>query len=117
MKNDAFLNFVFKQERHIDTIFKNLVGSNIMFKKMHQFVKPVGTRPGIMYENCKVHKQQRDGFPPFCPNLSVLQTPTYNLAKLLVSVLNSLTKTEHAVKDSSQYAEEICEQVPTLSNG
>ena len=63
LKNDAFLNFVVNQEKRIDTIFKNLVYSNSMSKEMHKFVKPVGTRPGIIYGNCKVHKQEVDGCP------------------------------------------------------
>ena len=67
LKNDTFLNFVVNQEKRIDTIFKNLVDSNSMSKEMYKFVKPVGTRPGIMYGNCKVHKQQVDGCPPFQP--------------------------------------------------
>ena len=58
LKNDAFPNVVVNQEKRIDTIFKNLVDSNSMSKEMCKFVKPVGTRPGIMYGNCKVHKQQ-----------------------------------------------------------
>ena len=33
-----------------------------------------------MYGNCKVHRQQVDGCPPFRPILSALQTPTYNVA-------------------------------------
>ena len=35
---------------------------------MRKFVKPVGTRPGIMYGNYKVHKQQVDGCPPISAN-------------------------------------------------
>ena len=85
LKNDAFLNFVVNQEKRIDTIFKNLIDSNSMSKEMRKFVKPVETRPGIMYGNCKVHKQQVDGCPPFRPILSALQTSTYNLATLLTS--------------------------------
>ena len=120
LKNDAFLNFVVNQEKRIDTIFKNLVNSNSMSKEMRKFVKPVRTRPGVMYGNCKVHKQQVDGYPPtphppFRPILSALQTPTYNLAKFLVPILNPLTKNEYTVKDSFQFAEEICEQDPTLT--
>ena len=88
-----------------------------MSKELRKFIKPVGTRPGIMYENCKVHKQQVDGYSPFRPILSALQTLTYNLARFLVSILNPLTKTEYTVKDSSQFAEEICDQDPTLSMG
>ena len=44
-----------------------------------------------------------------------LQTPTYSIAKFLVPTSNPLTKNEYAVKDSFQFAEEICEQDPTLS--
>ena len=69
LKNDAFLNFVVNQEKHIGTIFKNLVDSNSMPKEMRKFIKPVGTRPGIMYGNCKVHKQQVDGCLLFRPIL------------------------------------------------
>ena len=82
-----------------------------------QVVKPVGTRPGIIYGNCKVDKQQVAGCPPFWPILSALQTPTYELAKFLVPILNPLTKNEYTVKDSFQFAEEICEQDPTLFMG
>ena len=66
LKNEAFPNFVANQENRIDTIFKNLVDSNSMAKEMCKFVKPVETRPGVMYRNCKVHKQQVDD----CPHLS-----------------------------------------------
>ena len=104
-------------EKCIDTIFKNLVDCNSMSKEMRKFAKPVGNRPGIMYGNCKVHKQQVDGCLPFRPILSDLQTPTYNLAKFLVPILNLLTKNDYTVKDSFQFAEEICEQDPTLSVG
>ena len=41
------------------------VGSNSMSKEMRKFVKPVATRSGITYGNCKVHKQQVDGCPHF----------------------------------------------------
>ena len=70
-----------------------------------------------MYGNWKVHKQQVDGYPSFRLIFSALQTPTYNLAKFLVPILNPLTKNEYTIKDSFQFAEEICEQDPTLSVG
>ena len=117
LKNDAFLNFAVNQEKHIDTIFKNLVDPNGMSKEMCKFVKPVETRSGIMYGNCNVHKQQVHGCPPFRLILSALPTPTYNLAKFLVPILNPLTKNEYTVKDSFQFAEEIGEQDPTLTMG
>ena len=117
LKNDAFLNFVVNQEKRIDDILKKLIDSNNTSNEMCKFVKPVGTRPDIMYGNCKVPKQQVDGCPPFQPFLSALQTLTYNLAKFLVPLLNPLTKNEYTVKDSFQFAAEICEPDPTLSMG
>ena len=65
LKNDAFLDFIVSQEKRLDTIFKKRIDSNSMSKEMRKFVKPVGTRPGIMYGNCKMHKQQVDGCPHF----------------------------------------------------
>ena len=46
-----------------------------------------------------------NGYPKYsstfrlCQNFSALQTPTYNLAKFLVSIWNSLTKNKYTVKD------------------
>ena len=68
-----------------------------------------------MYRDCKVHKQQVDGYLPFRPILLALQTPTYNLAKFLNPISNPLTENEYTVKGSFQFAEEIREQGPTLS--
>ena len=68
---------------------------------MRKSVKPVGTNPGAMYGICKVHKQQVGGGPPISVNFIVLQTPTYNLSKFLVPILNPLAKNEDTVKDLS----------------
>ena len=64
MIKENSINFVVNQEKGIDTIFKNLSDSNSMSIEMRNSVKPVGTRPGIMYWNYKVHKQQVDSWPP-----------------------------------------------------
>ena len=117
LKNDTFLNFVVNQEKRIDFIFKNLVDSNSMSKEMRKSIKPGGTRPGTMYGLCKVQKQEINGCPPFRPILLALQTPTYNLAKFLVPILDPLTKNEYTVKNSFHFAEEICEQDPSLPMG
>ena len=61
LKSGAFLNFVVNQEKRIETISKNLVDSNSISKEMCRSVKLVVTRPGIMYGNCKVHRQQVAG--------------------------------------------------------
>ena len=62
-----------------------------------------------MYGLCKVYKYIIDNYPLFRPFSSAINTPTYKLAKFLVSILKSLTSNEFTVKDSFAFAEEIVE--------
>ena len=107
MKNDAFLNFVVNQEKHIGSILKNLFGSNSMSRKMRKSVELVEAKLGNMYGLCKAHEQEVNGWHPFRPIISALHIPIYNLAKFLVPILNTLTKKDYTVKDSFRFAEEI----------
>ena len=63
-----------------------------------------------MYRLCKVHTDIIDNCPPFRLILSAVNTPSYKLAKFLVSILKSLTSNDHTVKDSFAFAEKIVEQ-------
>ena len=49
----------------------------------------VGTRPGIMYWVCKVHKGIIDSCLLFRLILSAINTSTYKLVKFLVPILKS----------------------------
>ena len=109
LKNDGILNFAINQEKRGDNISKKLVASNSISEEIRS-LKPVGTRPGIMYGLCKVHKDIIDNCPPFRPILSAINTSTYKLAKFLVPILKSLTCNEYTVRDSFAFAEEIVEQ-------
>ena len=98
------MSFVTSQEKRIDKIYKKLLDSKSLSEETQIHLKPVGDRPGIMYRSCKVHKKCFDGCPPFRPILPALQTPTYKLAKILV------TTNKYTVKDSFNYATEVVEQ-------
>ena len=104
------MNFAVNQEKRAGNILKKLVASNSISEETRRSLKPVGTGPGVMYGLCKVHKDIIDNCPPFQPVLSVINTPTYKLAKFLVPILKSLTSNEYTVKDSFAFAEEIVEQ-------
>ena len=110
LKDDNFLNFITSQEKRIDKIYKKLVDSTSMSEETQKHLKPVGTIPAIMHGSCKVHKKHVTGCPPFRPILSALQTPTYNLTKYLVPILETLTNKKYAVKDLFNFASEIVEQ-------
>ena len=79
-----------------------------------QSIKPVGSRPGILYSLGKIHKETRNGLPTFCPSLSAIGTSTYKLAKFLLNFLTPLTATKYTVIDPFHFAEEICQQNSNL---
>ena len=110
LKNDGILNFAVNQEKRVDNILKKLVASNSISEEKSRYLKPVGTRPCVMYGLCKVHRDIIDNCPPFRPTLSAINTPTYRSAKFLVPILESLTSNKYTIKDSFAFAEEIVEQ-------
>ena len=56
LKDDNLLNFTINQEKHVDKVLKKLVKSMSMTEKTRKSLKPVYTRPVVMYDSCKVHK-------------------------------------------------------------
>ena len=68
-----------------------------MTDKTRKSLKPVGTRPGVVYGSCNVHKASVENCPPFRPVLSALNTPTYKLRKFLVPILKPFTTNEFTV--------------------
>ena len=46
--------------------------------------------------------------------MSAIKTPTYNLAKFLVPLLEAMTTTMYPVKNSFEFAKEIADQDPGL---
>ena len=95
------------KKKRVDNIIKKLVASNSISEETRGPLKRVGTKPGVMYELCKVHKDIIDNCPPFRPILSAIDTPSYKLAKFLVSILKSLTSNVYTIKDSFAFAKEI----------
>ena len=80
LKNDGISNIAINQEKRVDNILKKLVASNSISEETRKSLKPVGTRPGIIYGLCKVHKDIIDNCPSFRPILSAINTATYKLA-------------------------------------
>ena len=71
--------------------------SNSISEETRRSLKPVGTRPGIMYGLYKVHKDIIDNCLPFRPILSAINTPIYKLAKFLVPISKFLTSNEYEI--------------------
>ena len=103
------LNFQVNHEKRINKILKRLNSSGSLSDKQYKKNKAVGSRPGVLYGLCKVHKAI-DVCSPFTPILSAIGTPTYKIARFLVSILSCLTINEFTVKDSFSFAKKIVEQ-------
>ena len=104
------LNFQVNHKKRINEILKSLKSTCSISDKQYKKIKAVGSRPGILYGLCKVHKAIVDVCPPFRPILSAIGTLTYKTARFLVPILSCLTINEFSVKDSFSFAKEIVEQ-------
>ena len=96
-------------EGNIKTCLDNLLEKQYISKKDCNFLKPCGSRPGIMYGLCKVHKGRgaSNDLPPFRTILSAIGTCTYNIAKFFVPILKDFTLNEYTVCDSFYFCDEI----------
>ena len=96
------LNFQVNPEKSINEILKSLTSSGKLSDKQCKIIKAVGSRPGVLYGFCKVHKAIADVCPPFRPILTAIGTSTYKIAKFLVPIMSCLTINGFTVKDSLQ---------------
>ena len=107
-------NHIVNLEKRITSALKLLKEKEIIDKCTYKSIKPIGSRPGTLYGSGKIHKETRNGLPPFRPILSAIDTPTYKLAKFLLKFLTPSTANEYTVIDSFHFAEEICQQDSNL---
>ena len=118
MTTPSFLNLTFLLVKilitqvtlRITSELKLLKDKEIIGKSTYKSIKPVGSRPSILYGLGKIRQETRNGIPPFGPTLSAIGTPTYKLAKFLLKFLTPSTANEFTVIDSFHFAEEICKQ-------
>ena len=86
------INYITNLEKRISSDLKLLKDKEIIDKATYKNIKLVGSRPGILYGLGKVHKEAKNGLPPFRPILLVIGMPTYKLAKYLLPFLTPLTQ-------------------------
>ena len=81
------INYIKNLEKKITSDLKLLKDEEIIDKATYKNIKPVGSRPFVLYGLGKVHKEINNGLPPFRPILSAIGTPIYKLAKFLLPFL------------------------------
>ena len=118
----GLLNFTVNHEKRINEYLKFLKSSGALGVEQHKKITVVGSRPGVLYGLCKVHKNIVPRCPPFRPILSATGRPSYKIAKFLVPRMNSITSNEFTVneftvKDIFSFAKEIVKQDSSLVMG
>ena len=108
------INRIVNLKKRFTSELKLLKYKEIIDKSTYKSIKPVGSRAGILYGSGKIHKEIRNGLPPFHPILSAIDTPTYKLAKFLLKFLTPSAANEYTVIDSIHFAEEIYQQYSNL---
>ena len=100
-----WINYIVNLESKLKDRCKVLKNEEKISEKEFDSICPVGTTPGILYGNPKVHKTVVNNTPKFRPILSAINTPTYLLAKYLNTILLPLTANEFTVKNPFDFAE------------
>ena len=90
VRKDKQLNFIVTDEKHITDVLKDFKKSEVISETVYKKLKRRGSRFDIFYGICKVSKQLVDNCPTFGPVMSAVETPTYNLAKFLVPLLQPI---------------------------
>ena len=94
------INHIVNLEKRITSELKLLKDKEIINISAYKSIKPVGSRPGILFGLGKIHKETPNGIPPFRPILSAIGTPTYKLANILLKFLTPSTANEFTVIDN-----------------
>ena len=70
------INYITNLEKRITSNLKLLKDKEIIDKATYKNIKPVGSKPGLLYGLGKVHQETKNGLPPFHPILSAIGMPT-----------------------------------------
>ena len=114
IKPDKEFNYVHNQELRITNILNALHKKGALSDSDMKGINPKGSRPGILYGLSKIHKATIAGIPKLRPILSAIKTPTYNLSKFLVDILEPYTTNQFTAKDSFSFANDVRSQDPNL---
>ena len=101
------LNHLIHMQERIIRLLKSLEDQSEISEKERNDLYSSGSKPGVLYGLAKIHKALEDGIPFFCPILSPIGTPTYNLAKFCNQLLKPLTSNDYKMKDSFSFAKEV----------
>ena len=104
------MNFLVNIDKQIIDLLKQLNDFQVISVTEYKKLNPRGSRFDIIYGLCKIHKSLIGNCAPFRPILSAIKTPSYNIAKHLVPILEPITTNKFTIKNSFEFAKEVIEQ-------
>ncbi|KAG1682668.1 hypothetical protein GQR58_010742 [Nymphon striatum] len=105
--NEPILKFSMKIEDKINNFLRKIKNLNLIPEELYKLLFVTGSGPGILYGLPKIHKPDFSTKFQFCSIFAAYNTPSFKIAKYLVSILSNLTFNSYSVKDSFQFADEI----------
>ena len=106
--DDKHLNFIIGTTKKLSDLIKELKASlffSITISEIdYKRLTPRDSSFGILYGLCQTHKKVVDKCPLFGPTLSALKTPFYNLAKVLVLLIETIAKPNITVTNSFEFS-------------
>ena len=97
------LHLILRCEDKINRFLRQLKSSNTITPNTYTTLFTSGSTPGIIYGLLKTHKPNN----PLRPILSACNTPNYNIAKYLVTLLTPLTTNQYTIKNSYEFVQTI----------
>ena len=110
--DDKHLNFIIGIEKKLTDLLKELKASEAISETDYKKLKPRDSNFGVLYGLCKTHKKVLDKCLALRPILSAIKTPSYNLAKIVVPLIEPIIKNNFTVKISFEFSKKIHEQNP-----
>ena len=98
------MNFLVNIEKQITDLLKQSNDSQVISDTEYKKVKPIAPRLGFLYGFCKTYNSFIDSCPHLSPIFSAIKTPSYNIAKHLVSSLEPKATNKFNIKNNFELA-------------
>ena len=100
--------FTTRIEDKVNSLLRKLKKKGSITENLYKKMYATGTGPGILYGLPKTHKSNFSTEFPLRPIFNSCNTPTYNISKFLVNLLNPFTTNSNSIDNSKNFVEDIC---------
>jgi len=92
-----------KETKEVNSLLGELLSKHSISSEQRHNLSPDGPSPARLYGLPKIHKPPVDGLPKYRPIISQIGSPTYKIAKYLLSFIQPYTTNEYTVRDTFHF--------------